>query len=51
MPRYFTMDGWFGQVGADIQTRALGLAILISSSACRIAPVPPGVATEAARSA
>ena len=51
MPRYLSIDGWFGHVGFEIQTVAAGLASLISSNAWRIAPVPPGVATAAARSA
>ena len=44
------IDGWFGQVGFDSQTRAAGVARRISSSAWRIAPVPPGVAAAATRS-
>ena len=44
------MAGWLGQVGAESQSRAPGSAIRTSSSPCRIAPVPPGVATQARRS-
>ena len=36
------IEGWFGQVGLEIHTVACGEASLISSSACRMAPVPPG---------
>ena len=44
--------GTINQTGAfTFRAVAVGEASRISSSACRIAPVPPGVATEAARSA
>ena len=50
MPEVLRIAGWFGQVGSDSQTVAPGARMRISSKPCRIAPVPPGVATAATRS-
>jgi len=43
------IETWFGQVGFETWTVRSGLPIRASSSACRIAPVPPTVDSAAVR--